>query len=257
MKSKTEELLYFLLWSADQLCRPTFRNLTDSFEQWSYRQGFQRQLWELERQQLLERSAGSGQRRQYRLTEQGRVVALGGRDPVAAWDRPWDGQWRMVIFDLPETKSATRARLRRFLKDRGFGYLQNSVWITPDPLGTLMEPWAAAGQDVESLGTFEARPCSGESNAAIVAGAWSFDRINALYAKCLTILEQLPGQRPLTRNAAGPLRRWARTEREAWLDAVSGDPLLPRPLLPNGYLGERVWQQRRETLAQAHNLIGE
>jgi phenylacetic acid degradation operon negative regulatory protein len=257
MKPKTQELLYCLLWSADQLCRPTFRNLTDSFEQWSYRQGFQRQLWELERQQLLERNAGSGTRREYRLTERGRILALGGRDPVTAWARPWDGQWRMVVFDLPETKSATRTRLRRFLKDHGFGYLQNSVWITPDPLGTVMTQWGTGQQDVESLITFEARPCSGESNAAMVAGAWDFDQINAHYAKCLTVLEDLPEPGTLTRKAAAPLRRWARAEREAWLDAVSGDPLLPRLLLPNDYLGERVWEQRQETLARASRLIGE
>ena len=256
MKAKTEELLCLLLWTADQLWRPTFRNLTDSFAQWAYRQGFQRQLWELERRQLLERGAEPAERRCYRLTERGRVVALGGRDPVAAWDRPWDGHWRMVVFDLPETKSATRTRLRRFLRDHGFGYLQNSVWITPHPLGSLMEPWAAAGQDVESLITFEARPGSGESNAAIVTGAWDFDRINARYAKCLVVLEERPNQRPLTRTAAGPLRRWARAEREAWLDAVSCDPLLPRPLLPNGYLGQRVWKQRQEGLAHAARLIG-
>jgi phenylacetic acid degradation operon negative regulatory protein len=250
VKAKTEEFLYFLLWSADRLRRPTFRNLTDSFEQWAYQQGFQRQLWELERQQLLEREEKAGGGRRYRLTEQGRVVALGGRDPVAAWDRPWDGQWRMVVFDVPETKTATRTRLRRFLRDHGFGYLQNSVWITPDPLGPLMEPWTAGAQDVESLITLEARPCSGESNAAIVAGAWDLEGINTLYAKCLTVLQQLPKQRPLTRNTAGPLRRWARAEREAWRDAVSCDPLLPRPLLPDGYLGERVWMRRQEVLAE-------
>ncbi len=257
MKARTQELLYLLLWSADQLCRPTFRNLTDSFEQWAYRQGFQRQLAELEWQRLLERSAVSDPHREYRLTERGRVVALGGRDPVAAWDRPWDGHWRMVVFDLPETKSATRARLRRFLRDHNFGYLQNSVWITPDPLGPLMEPWAVAEQGVESLITFEAQPCSGESNSAIVAGAWSFDRINAHYAKCLAVLEQLPEPRQLTQNAAGPMRRWARTEREAWLGAVSSDPLLPRALLPNGYLGNQVWAQRQERLAQAARLISQ
>ena len=45
-------------------------------------------------------------------------------------------------------------------------------------------------------------------------------------------------------------------EREAWLDAVSGDPLLPRPLLPNGYLGERVWKQRQAFFAKAAGVIG-
>ncbi len=257
VNAKTEELLYLLLWSADQLCRPTFRNLTDTFEQWTYREGFHRQLWKLERRQFLESQVGPGKQRFHRLTERGRVLALGGRDPVAAWNRPWDGQWRMVVFDLPETRSATRTRLRRFLRDHGFGYLQNSVWITPHPLGPLMEPWAAAGQGVESLITFEARPCSGESNAAIVTGAWDFERINVLYAKCLAVLEQAPGPRPLSGQAAAPLRRWARAEREAWRDAVSDDPLLPRPLLPEGYLGQRVWRQRQEVLGQAARLFEE
>jgi hypothetical protein len=32
VKPRTEELLYFMLWSADRLMRPTFRNLTDSYE---------------------------------------------------------------------------------------------------------------------------------------------------------------------------------------------------------------------------------
>lgn len=250
VQAKTEELLYFLLWGADQLCRPTFRNLTDSFEQWAYRQGFQRKLRDLERQKLLERNTESGRTRQYRLTEQGRIVALGGRDPKAAWDRSWDGQWRIVVFDLPETKSAVRTRLRRFLKDHSFGYLQNSVWITPDPLGALIKSWAGGSADVESLITFEARPCSGESNAAIVAGAWNFDRINARYRKCLTVLEQLPVQHPPTRSDAGPWRRLARVEREAWLEAISSDPLLPRPLLPIGYLGETVWKQRQNRLGE-------
>jgi phenylacetic acid degradation operon negative regulatory protein len=257
MKAKTEELLYFLLWGAEQLSRPTFRNLSDSFEEWVYRQGFQHQLWQLERQELLEKNVESEPRKEYRLSERGRVVALGGRDPVAAWDRLWDGQWRMVLFDLPEVRSADRARLRRFLKHHRFGYLQNSVWITPDPLAPLMKPWMAAGQDVESLITFEARPGSGESADAIVSGAWSFDRINALYAKCLKILGQLPAQRHLTGKAAGPLRRWARAEREAWREAISSDPLLPRPLLPNGYLGEQVWLRRQSTLAKAAELRGD
>jgi hypothetical protein len=31
MKPKTEEFLYFLLWSTELLTRPTVRNLTDSY----------------------------------------------------------------------------------------------------------------------------------------------------------------------------------------------------------------------------------
>lgn len=45
-------------------------------------------------------------------------------------DRPWDGKWRMVIFDIPETQRGVRDLFRRRLKDWGFKNFQQSVWIT-------------------------------------------------------------------------------------------------------------------------------
>ena len=87
MQPKTEEFLNLLLWSADMLARPTFRNLTDSYESWAYRNGLQRQVATLEQQQLLERDASSPDDRLYRLSAQGRLHALGGRDPEERWAR--------------------------------------------------------------------------------------------------------------------------------------------------------------------------
>ncbi len=89
------------------------------------------------------------------------MLALGMRDPVSCWKRRWDGKWRMVLFDVPQSKASDRARLRRSLADRGFGYLQNSVWITPDPLTEEREALGAGRVDVESLIILEARPCAG------------------------------------------------------------------------------------------------
>jgi hypothetical protein len=134
MKPKTEELLYLLLWACNLAVRPTFRNLTDSFESWAYRNGFGRQLATLEKQQFLEAREGLAGDRVHRLTAARRLLALGGRDPAARWKRRWDHQWRMILFDVPQKKASDRVRLRRSLADRGFGWLQNSVWITPDPL---------------------------------------------------------------------------------------------------------------------------
>ena len=69
MKPKTEELLNLLLWSADMLLRPTFRNLTGSYETWAYRNGFLRQIGILEKQQLVERDPAWRTERIYRLTK--------------------------------------------------------------------------------------------------------------------------------------------------------------------------------------------
>lgn len=251
MKPKTEELLNLLLWSAEMLARPTFRNLTDSYESWAYRNGLMRQVATLERHQFLERNSTARKERLYRLTTQGRLHVLGGRDPEAQWARPWDGQWRIVLFDVPTAQNSQRGRLRRYLHGKGFGYLQNSVWISPDPLAAEREVLRGGKINVESLILLEGRPCADESDAEIVMGAWDFERINRRYSRHLKILEECPGRALADVAAAKDLLRWSATEREAWLDAVKSDPLLPGPLLPSDYLGQKAWRRRVEVLRVA------
>jgi phenylacetic acid degradation operon negative regulatory protein len=251
LKPKTEELLYVLLWSCEMLSRPTWLNLTESFEGWAYRNGFHRQLARLEKLQLVERVEQAADERVHRLTEAGRLWALGGRDPETCWRRPWDGRWRLVLFDVPLGQDAARNKLRSYLRDHGFGYLQNSVWITPDPLTNERQILAGGAVNVESLILLEARPCAGESDAEIVAGAWDFDLINRRYAKLLEVVGQRPRGRLITDAAAKAFQRWARQERQAWNEAVSNDALLPACLLPSGYLGRKAWRERCESLAAA------
>jgi len=44
---------------------------------------------------------------------------------------PWDGKWRMLVFDIEEEHRDGRDKLRRELKEQGFARLQNSVWVYP------------------------------------------------------------------------------------------------------------------------------
>ena len=251
MRAKTEELLHFLLWTAETVSRPTWRNMTESFEGWAYRKGLLRQLQRLENQQWLERRSEPAGDRLYRLTEAGRLEALGGRDPEACWRRRWDGRWRLILFDVPEARRGARTRLRRYLRDRGFGYLQNSVWITPDPVTEQRAFLADGAVDVESLILLEARPCAGESDAQIVAGAWDFARINRRYEKHQELLTRRPHGLINSETSAKAFHRWLRDEREAWIGALSHDPLLPVSLLPNGYAGRQAWQGRLAVMREA------
>jgi phenylacetic acid degradation operon negative regulatory protein len=251
MKPKTEELLYLLLWSADKLMRPTLCNLTDSFEGWAYRNGLSRQLATLEQLRLLERDPKMTGDRLYRLTEKGRLHALGGRDPEARWSRHWDGRWRIALFDVPMEQHVQRGRLRRYLRARGFGCLQGSVWITPDPVHGERAILTGGKINVESLLLLEGRPCSGESDAEIAAGAWNFEAINGHYARHLKLLDQRPDGSLREKAAAMALQRWAAEERAAWQTAVETDPLLPKVLLPPGYLGCRAWRRRIEVFRKA------
>lgn len=42
----------------------------------------------------------------------------------------WDGKWRLVIFDIPESKRRLRNTLRQKLKEWGFQYWQKSLWAS-------------------------------------------------------------------------------------------------------------------------------
>jgi phenylacetic acid degradation operon negative regulatory protein len=252
MTAKTKEWLYLLLWATETIGRPTFRNLTESYEGWASRTGLLRQFHRLERERLLESHEDPLHYRVYCLTESGQRAALGGREPATCWARRWDGQWRMVIFDLPEAKNKLRVRLRRFLRELHFGYLQNSVWVSPDSLEHWTESLHGYAEDVESLIFLEARPCGGEPNAAIALGAWDFDRINTIYREYMEVLGQLGELTAKPLVSPQRLESWLKRERTMWFEAMSVDPLLPESLLPSGYLGKKAWQLRgqiRRTLA--------
>ncbi len=244
MRPQTEEFLYLLLWASETFLCPTWRNVDDSFEAWASRNGLMRRILELERRKLIERFPGSPHGRILRLTQQGRLHALGGRDPEQHWARSWDRHWRLVIFDVPVGKDSERRRLRRHLHSRHFGYLQDSVWISPDPLEEESQLLTGTEVDVESLVLMEAHPCGGETDSEIAAGAWDFKRINDAYSRCLEVLKRRPNGTIGGDVAARAIQTWARNEREAWLAAVKIDPLLPACLCPNGYLGRKAWDAR-------------
>jgi len=253
MKPKTELFLYQCLWVTDTMLRPTWRNMNGSFEEWAYRNGFLRQVQRLEAEGWVEsRPASSRVDRVLRLTEKGYLKALGGRLPERHWNRTWDGKWRMIFFDLPEEKRMARNELRKQLKAAHFGGLQKSVWITPDPLdsieGALKNVAAASGV----MTFFEGVTCGGESVEELVSSAWDFSRINKAFATHQCLLEKLP--RPANKANREQLLEWGRDEMQSWSFCMRLDPLLPRTLWPQGYLGEKTWEKRTATLRRAAAL---
>lgn len=46
-------------------------------------------------------------------------------------NKKWDKRWRILIFDIPETRRYDRDNIRHSLISMGFLKLQNSVWVFP------------------------------------------------------------------------------------------------------------------------------
>lgn len=243
MKASTELFLWHLFSIAESMLRPSYMRADETFEGWAARSGMLRQIHRLEAQAYLERLPGGAQDRVYRLTPKGRLAALGGKDPEALWNRPWDGKWRLILFDLPMRPTAPRVKLRKVLREHGFGCLQGSLWISPDPLDSLRKQ-LRGDRHPSSLLLFEGGTVGGERPAEVVREAWNFERLKEQWTSYGEILAR--GNMFLKRGNlfSDPFRQWTVDENLAWKQIVAMDPFLPRPLLPRGYPGRKLWKRR-------------
>ncbi|KKT96494.1 MAG: Transcriptional regulator, PaaX family [Parcubacteria group bacterium GW2011_GWA2_45_15] len=83
-----------------------------------------------------------------------------GEDKLRHWQfadfklgRPkrWDRKWRVIIFDIPETKRKIRDQVRSLFRLAGFYLLQDSVWVYPydcEDVLTLLKSDLGVGKNV-------------------------------------------------------------------------------------------------------------
>ncbi len=83
----------------------------------------------------------SGQNDYARLTKEGKkkIHSLALDNDTTLVNTSWDGLWRIILLDLPESRKSERESLRYLLKKAGFVCLKNSAWISPLPYEHLFE----------------------------------------------------------------------------------------------------------------------
>src|SRR3989344_54594 len=87
------------------------------------------------------------------LTEKGKgyVKMFESGDRTIIKPKKWDKKFRVVIFDIKESRKSDRDRLRHFLKQLGFMRLQDSVLVYPydcEDLITLIKAEFKMGRDI-------------------------------------------------------------------------------------------------------------
>lgn len=88
-----------------------------------------------------------------RLTKNGKVELRGLENIDFKLKKPkrWDKKWRVLIFDIKESKKSLREKIRRTLISIGFVRLQDSVWIYPydcEDLVALLKADFKIGRDL-------------------------------------------------------------------------------------------------------------
>ncbi len=87
-----------------------------------------------------------------RLTEKGEWELLKYKlQEKTLQKKKWDGKWRLVIFDIKESKRLLRDRIRTDIVTFGFVRLQDSVWVYPhdcEDLIVLLKAHCKIGKEV-------------------------------------------------------------------------------------------------------------
>jgi DNA-binding transcriptional regulator PaaX len=136
------------------------------------------------------------------------------------------------------------------------GCLQKSVFVSARDIRPLFYDLDMAAAVVEYANLFEARTVFGQSDAAVVARAWDFDRLRKTQANYIEAC-QARLRRPSAAISLLALPDIFHAELAEYRAAMQGDPLLPKPLWPSDYLGPQVAAMfRRRIRCLAGWMIG-
>jgi phenylacetic acid degradation operon negative regulatory protein len=158
---------------------------------------------------------------------------------------PWDGQWHLITYSIPESKRHLRRRLRRRLLWLGFGTLNHATWISPRDLRAEVEQVVNTLHIRSYVESFAGEHRGFATDEEIVARCWDLKRLNDYYADLIARYEP-PFREHQARLAAGG----SLESRECFVQRFMliheyrsspyVDPNLPPELLPDDWVGERA-----------------
>lgn len=178
----------------------------------------------------------------YALTTQGAWrVEQGVRRVYRLRPDPWDGQWRLLTYTVPENRRTDRDKLRRELTWLGLGALGRSTWITPHDLTAAVEELLRARGVHNAAALFEARHLGPGEDRQLVDRCWDLAAIAERYR---SFAERL---RPHAEALRTRLARGALPDEACFAEKILlvheyrkflfVDPGLPQELLPPEWPG--------------------
>lgn len=150
--------------------------------------------------------------------------------------KPWDGKWRIVMFDISELEKEKRNYLRRKLKELGFGMLQESVFITPHNIIKDFSEYLDNIDLSKYVYMLEVSNILVGDFKELARKVWNLDQLNKKYKEISSYLTTLNG-RTIQLNIQEQRKMEIRKIRGKYLQVLLSDPFLPKELLPSDWAG--------------------
>lgn len=161
-------------------------------------------------------------------------------------NKPWDGKWRIVMFDIAEIQKRKRDYLRGKLKELGFGMLQESVFITPHDIIRDFSEYVESIGLRDSVDVLEASYILGDSRD-LARRIWRLEELNEKYLEILQEAQKIRNSYLIvTRGRAKQLNDEVREIKKKYVKILLSDPFLPSALLPRNYSRDQIGKLIKE-----------
>ncbi|RSL29461.1 phenylacetic acid degradation operon negative regulatory protein PaaX [Salibacterium salarium] len=188
-------------------------------------------------------SEKKGNKSYYFLTEQGRKRMDEAAERIYKLESPsWDGNWRLLVYSIPEEKRHLRDELRKELVWSGFGLLANSCWITPNPLEKQVENLIDKYDIGPYVHYFQADYKGKKEQQELIEKCWDLEEINEKYSQ---FIEKYSQKYIIDKNK---IEKGEMSDGKCFVERTMLihqyrkflfiDPSLPHELLPEQWLGD-------------------
>lgn len=195
----------------------------------------------LEKRGLIRKFQREG-KKHLKLTELGKAVLEKHRADSKKHRPPWDQKWRLVIFDVPESKTELRKYLRTYLITMGFGKVQRSVWISPYDYRIEVKQYLKKIKLSDFVYQLLVENFQGLTGEEIATTFWDLQGLHNKYVKfCRDWTERLSKLEDIRQESTEPdadiFQRYMSHLTWDYQAILSQDPHLPMELLPSDWGG--------------------
>jgi phenylacetic acid degradation operon negative regulatory protein len=189
-----------------------------------------------------------------RITSEGQKTIQRDFPMLLLQNRKWDKKWRIVMFDVEEINKKIRDRLRRKLKELGFGMLQKSVFISPHDIVKDFSEFAEAAGINDYLYLLETHNLIIGDEREFANKVWMLEELNKKYKDVIDEIDKIKNSHMISnidrvKKSDGKKEEEMRKVRAKWLMIVIIDPFLPKMFLPEPCYGDKAEKSvRRLTL---------
>jgi phenylacetic acid degradation operon negative regulatory protein len=150
----------------------------------------------------------------------------------------WDRRWRIISYEIPESKREIRDRLRRQMQGWGLGPWHRSFWVTPHPVIESLR-WLIGGKEEEKyFQAFEADHVFG-SREVLVEKVWEKTKLDGEYRQLFRKWHEVLSSQE---DKVSKFKKIVDT----YVDLLKIDPGLPKELIGESWIGFEGWGIFRE-----------